>query len=81
MSDCSDSQSDVACLCRQIELECEALNRALAGYAILTRHEIIAYKHRALNHYQEQLTRIVGQKTALEISVNIYDQKVNAENM
>jgi hypothetical protein len=81
MSDCSECQSDVACLRRQIELECEALNRALSGYAILAKHEIIAHRHRSLNYYQEQLTRIVGQKMALEISVNIYDQKVNPGSM
>jgi hypothetical protein len=81
MSDCSECQSDVACLLRQIELECEALNRALNGYAMLAKHEIIAHRHRALNHYQEQLTGIVGQKMALEISVLIYDLKVHSENM
>ncbi len=77
MSDGSESQSDVACLRRQIELECEALNRALSGYAIMAKHEIIAYRHKTLTLYQVQLSRLVGQKMALEISVNIYDQKVN----
>ena len=79
MSDCSESLSDVACLRRQIELECEALNRALTDYAMLAKHEIIARRHHTLSSYQEQLVRIVGAKMALEISVNIYDQKVKPE--
>jgi hypothetical protein len=81
MSDRSHSKSDVACLRRQIELECEALNQALAGYAILAKHEIIAHRHKMLNQYHEELTNIVGQKKALEISVNIYDQMVNPGNI
>jgi hypothetical protein len=81
MSDRSERKSDVVCLRRQIELECEALNQALTGYATLARHEIIAHRHKVLNQYHEQLSGIVGQKMALEISVNIYDQTVKPGNI
>lgn len=82
MADCSQhSSSDVACLRRQIELECEALHQALTRYSLLARHEIIAHRHKMLNQYHEQLSKIVGRKMALEISVNIYDQMVHPENI
>jgi hypothetical protein len=74
-----EGASDVARLRQQITLECEAMNRALNGYAIVAKHDIIAHRHRALYQYHEQLVQLVGKKTASEISVHIYDQTVESD--
>lgn len=81
MRDHTESKSDVAHLCRQIELECEALNLAFTGYAAIAKHDIIAHKHAILNSYHEQLANLVGKRMALEISVDIYDQVIQPNTL
>jgi hypothetical protein len=65
-------ESEVARIRRQIEEECVAMNLALQGFAISSRHEFIRSKYRILDGYQEQLGKLVGEDEATEITMNIY---------
>ncbi len=64
--------SEVARLCRQIELECEAMRLALYGYATIASHEFIEQKYSTLGKYQEDLERLVGKEEANSIVVQTY---------
>ena len=64
--------SEVARLCWQITLECEAMRLALYGYATVASHELIEHKYNALGKYQEDLERLVGKEEANSIVVQTY---------
>ncbi|QBD76295.1 hypothetical protein EPA93_09855 [Ktedonosporobacter rubrisoli] len=64
--------SEVAKIKQQITLECEAMKRALSGYAITAKHEFIHHKYEQLGHYQDQLSQLVGDQQAAEIATIIY---------
>ncbi len=70
------SQSEVARLRQNIESTCQAMNRALNGFSVSARHEIIHNKYRALGVYQEQLEKLVGQDEALTTMVETYNKIV-----
>jgi hypothetical protein len=56
------SSSEVAQLRSRIAAEIQAMNRALYGYAEVARHQIIDQKYCQLGIYQDQLTKILGQR-------------------
>ena len=64
--------SEVARLRQQIELECEAMHRALEGYAVVSSHAIIQHKYEQLGKYQEQLASLVGEQEAMQTVVETY---------
>lgn len=64
--------SEVAALRRQIETECEAMKQALSGYAVVSKHEIIAHRFEAIGKCQDQLAASVGSQEALRILVETY---------
>lgn len=66
------SQSEVAQLRAQIELECQALQLAMAGFAVMANHEAIAKRYNAIDGYQKQLEPFVGEKEAIRITVEAY---------
>ena len=68
--------SEVVRLCRQIELECEAMRLALYGYATVASHELIEQKYNALRKCQEDLEQLVGKEEANCIVVQTYAKVV-----
>jgi hypothetical protein len=64
--------SEVVRLCKQIELECEAMRLALHGYATVASHMFIEHRYDALGKYQEDLERLVGKEEANSIVVQTY---------
>ncbi|QBD81681.1 hypothetical protein EPA93_39215 [Ktedonosporobacter rubrisoli] len=70
------AESEMTRLMQQIEHECEAMKQALTGYAVTSRHDIIAHRHRQLDRYHRQLKKIVGEQQATAIAVDIYYRKI-----
>ena len=68
--------SEVVRLCKQIELECEAMRLALYGYATVASHKFIEQKYNALGKYQEDLEQLVGKEKANSIVVQTYAKVV-----
>ena len=68
--------SEVARLCRQIEMECQAMRLALYGYAVVASHEVIEQKYNSLGKYQDALEQLVGEEEASSIVVEIYIKEV-----
>ena len=67
------SESEVARLRRQIELELEAVQRGLYGLASGTaRHEFIRKRMHQVETYQGQLAQKVGEETATQMVYNMY---------
>lgn len=66
--------SEVAALRRQIEAECEAMKQALTGYAVVSKHEMIAHRFEVISKCQEQLTVSVGAQEARRILFETYGQ-------
>lgn len=64
--------SEVARLMRQIELECEAMQLAMHGYAVVASHDIINQKYRNIGALEDQLATIVGKKEAATIACETY---------
>ncbi len=64
--------SEVARLRKQIELECQAMHRALEGYAEVALHEFIRRKHENLEKCRQDLISIVGEIEANRISAAVY---------
>lgn len=69
-----NSQSEVARLRQQIELECEAMQRALSGFAITASHTIINQKYASIGAAQQQLAALVGEEEATAIMVEAYNK-------
>ena len=71
------NESEVARLRRQIELELEAMQRGMNGFALGTsRHKFI---HKRMNHVgacQDKLVAEVGEDRADEIVYGIYAQTI-----
>lgn len=70
-------ESQVARLRQQIELECEAIRLAMFGYAMVSSHEVINRKYKALDEYRNQLADHVGEEAATSIIVETYNQKIH----
>ena len=67
------AESEVARVRRQIEEECQAMNLAMTGFAIVGRHKIIAHKYKMLDQYHEELAEMVGKTVALKFVCETYD--------
>ncbi len=48
------NKSEVAQFRKQIERECEAMKRGVAGLAMTARHEMIVNKYNNLGRYEEE---------------------------
>ena len=66
------AESEIARIQRLIELECEAMERGLNGYAITAKHEIIAQKYDRIDEYRQQLEQLTDKKQASNIIGEIY---------
>lgn len=69
----SMSESEVARLRRQIEIECEALQRVFTDFAAGTaRHEFIRIRMEHVENCQRALLQYVGEKEAAHIVAELY---------
>ncbi len=66
------SQSEVARIRERIRLECEVMQQAMIGYAVVASHDSINHKYNALDTYREQLQPLVGEQEALRMLVETY---------
>ncbi|GCE07025.1 hypothetical protein [Dictyobacter aurantiacus] len=66
--------SEVAMLRKRIEMECEAMSRAMSGFRVTAPHEVINHGYNALGDLREQLAAIVGEHEATRIAVDMYIQ-------
>ncbi len=70
-----ESKSEVARLLRRIELEYQAMQRALTGPALgAARHEFIRARNENIGRYHEQLATRVGDAGAIHM---VYDVHVS----
>lgn len=66
--------SEVADLMRRIELECEALNRAMNGYAVVSSHEMITGHYNNIGGYQHKLENYMSPDEADDFVCEIYNR-------
>jgi hypothetical protein len=74
------SQSEVARIRAQIELECEAMERGFRGFAITARHDFINHRLSQIGACQEQLEQLVGEDEARKVVAETYKQAMEAGN-
>jgi hypothetical protein len=71
------SESEVARLRRQIELELEAMQRGMNGFALgSSRHQFIHKRMERVGSCQDKLVAEVGEDKADEIVYGIYCQTI-----
>jgi hypothetical protein len=75
----SNHQSDVARLREQIELECEAMQQAMYGPAIVGRHNVIQSRYEAIGVYHNELAGLVGEEQASNMMVDAYSAVMEKE--
>ncbi len=68
--------SEIARIREQIERECEAMNRALYGYATVASHKIIEQKYNNLGRHRESLEKHVSKEEAGKILIEIYTKVI-----
>lgn len=64
--------SDVAALRQQIETECAAIHQAMSGFAVVSKHEVIANRYVALHQHTKQLAHVVGEQEANSFTCQTY---------
>jgi hypothetical protein len=76
--DALESKSEVARLMQQIELEYEAAQRGLYGFAAgAAKHEFITARMETMGRYHEQLITLVGEKEATRALAEALEQAGN----
>jgi hypothetical protein len=74
------SKSEVAELRRRIELECEAIQRAMTGFAAGTaRHEFIMARLNRLGQCREALAQHIGEEAAMKLVYELYADAVDEQ--
>ncbi len=73
------SGSDVARLMQQIELEAQAAQLAMHGFAIVAKHQFITHRYDAIGRCQEKLQAIVGEQQASALMIAAYEKSLNQE--
>jgi hypothetical protein len=72
--------SEVALLMRQIELEYEAAQRGLNGFASGTaKHEFINARVETIGRYHEQLKVLVGESEAIKVVAQALEHAGNKD--
>ena len=67
------NQSEVAQLRQQIELQLEAMQHGLQGFAVGTsRHAFIVARMERIGAYQDRLAEQVGESAAIQIVCSLY---------
>ena len=64
-------ESEIACLRHQIDLEYEAAERALHGYAIAARHDFINTRMEQVWEHVQEIERVGGREAAKEVLLQL----------
>jgi len=72
--------SEIASLRQRIETECMAMQQALQGYAVVSKHAIITQRFAAIGHHKEQLAAVVGEHEATRITYQTYARVIDARD-
>ncbi|MGH2496937.1 MAG: hypothetical protein ACRDIV_19715 [Ktedonobacteraceae bacterium] len=73
-----ENKSEVARIMRQIELEYEAAQRSMYGYAAgAAKHEFITARMENIGHCHEQLKTLVGEEQAVVALAQALEQADN----
>jgi hypothetical protein len=73
------AESEVARLIRQIELETQAAQLAMNGFAAVAKHEFITHRYNAIGQYQRELEGLVGEQQATDLMVSAYKKSLDQE--
>jgi hypothetical protein len=71
----NSGQSEVAHLLRQIETEYEAMQRGLAGYASVARHDFISASMKRMDVCHVALQQLVGEQEAVRLLAETLEAK------
>ncbi len=71
--------SEVARLMRQIELETQAAQLAMHGFAIVAKHQFITHRYDAIGKCQDELQALVGEQQASALMISAYEKSLNQE--
>lgn len=63
----NNNQSEVARMRQQIDLEIEALQRIMSGFAVVASHEIIQSHYDRIGVCHEELVPLIGEEKATDI--------------
>lgn len=72
-------RSEIAMLLERIELETQAMQLALHGYATVAKHQFISHRYDEIGVCQEQLQTLVGEKQATALIIATYTKSMNEE--
>ncbi len=72
-------KSELAQLRQRIEQEITAMRLLMNGPAIVSRHDIIAQRHRHLTTHRKALTNLVGEEQAGFMFFAIYAQTMEGQ--
>jgi hypothetical protein len=71
------NKSEVARLREEIELQLEAMQRGMYGFASGTaRHTFIRARMDRISEYQHSLTNVIGERDADQLVCNLYSEIV-----
>ncbi len=70
------SNSEVRRLMEQIDLQTQAIERAMHGTAIVASHESINARYTNLGRVQEELALHIGEQSAVEVLLESYVRNV-----
>ena len=73
------NQSEVAQLRQQIELQVQALQRVMYGFAVTARHDFIQARFNSIGTYQSRLAEQVGEEAANRMVYNLYTEVMERE--
>jgi hypothetical protein len=71
--------SEVARLTRQIELETQAAQLAMNGFAAVAKHEFITHRYDAIGQCQRELEGLVGEQQATVFMISAYKKSLDQE--
>ena len=75
-----ENKSEVARLMRQIEMEYEAAQQGLSGYAQMARHDFITARMEQIGEHHATLQQIIGEQKAIHFLVKVFEgQSAEAE--
>ncbi len=66
-------EQDITRLRRRIELECEAIHKALAWYTVVTHHRTIIKHFQTIGRCQHELAKLLGKREATRITIETYE--------
>jgi len=74
-----DILSEVACLKKQIEMECEAMRLAMTGFRMVASHDIINHRYDQLGNHYERLEELIGEQAAFRVVIGVLDAAIDLQ--